>query len=415
MVIFPGILSGLGVSFYGQGISVFFKDIAAELRLSRAATSLAASIGNLEGGLLAPLTGWLTDKYGPKWIAISGLCFVIAGLVLMYFITSPWHYYVVWGVLIGLGHNFGLTIALDKVLANWFIGKRGVALGTRFAIMGICGVIVIPLVTWLVGEYGWRIACLSWAGIMTAGLFIAWSFIKQHRPEYYGLLPDGVTRETTTITDQAALLDQGLEYAARFDETEYTLKQAMKTQAYWILLLSWASNMIVYYGFIIHSIPFLTDSGISRTEAGFMLAMMIFFTIPSRFIGGLLTDRVSKDRMQFVAAGALFIQAIGIIAFITYQNITMAYIFLIFFGLGNGAITPIRLAAGARYYGRKAFTSILGIMMLFITPISMLSPIYTGWIHDTTGSYIIAFITFASLLVFAGAILCFLRTPKAPL
>ena len=188
----------------------------------------------------------------------------------------------------------------------------------------------------------------------------------------------------------------------------------MKTQAYWILLLSWASNMIVYYGFIIHSIPFLTDSGISRTEAGVMLAMMIFFTIPSRFIGGLLTDRVSKDRMQFVAAGALFIQAIGIIAFITYQNITMAYIFLIFFGLGNGAITPIRLAAGARYYGRKAFTSILGIMMLFITPISMLSPIYTGWIHDTTGSYTTALLVFTVLSIFSAIIMCLIGSPKPP-
>jgi len=414
MVIFPGILSGLGVNYYSQGMSVFFKDIAAELQLSRASTSLAASIGNFEGGLLAPLTGWLADKYGPRWVVITGLCFVIAGLALMNFISSPWHFYVVWGLMIGLGLNFGLTIAQDKVLANWFIGKRGLAIGSRFAIIGICGVLVVPLVTWLVGEYGWRTTCLLWSGIMTAGLFIAWFFIKQQRPEYYGLLPDGITSETMTVTDRAAMFDRGMEYAASFDEREYTLKQAFRTPAYWIILVAWACTMLVYGGFTIHSIPFLTDTGISRTEAGVMVAMMVFFTIPSRFIGGLLTDRVRKNRLKFVAAGAFFIQAIGITSYILYQNVTMAYVFLIFYGLGNGAVTPIRLSMGARFFGRKAFTSILGIMMLFITPVTMISPIYTGWIHDTTGSYINAFIVFASLLVFAGVLLCFLRPPTLP-
>ena len=74
-----------------------FKPIAADLGISRAVTSVAASIGRFEGGLEAPITGWATDKFGPKWVIIFG-CFLIGiGLILMYFVNSLWAFYVVWG------------------------------------------------------------------------------------------------------------------------------------------------------------------------------------------------------------------------------------------------------------------------------------------------------------------------------
>jgi MFS family permease len=67
-VMVTGIISGLGHGFYGYGISVFFKDIAHELGISRAVTSVAAGVGRLEGGVTSPVTGWPADRYGPKWV-----------------------------------------------------------------------------------------------------------------------------------------------------------------------------------------------------------------------------------------------------------------------------------------------------------------------------------------------------------
>jgi len=332
----------------------------------------------------------------------------------MNFITTPWHYYVAWGVIIGLGHNLGLTIAVDKALTNWFIGKRGLAFGIRFAIIGICGVIVVPVVTWLVAAEGWRTTCLIWAGVMSAAIPLSWLLIKQERPEYYGLLPDGVTSEAAVETDKDTMFSRGLEYAESFEEKEFTLRQALRTRAYWLLLLAWACTILVFGGFTIHCIPFLTDMGITPTVAGGMMAMMVFFTIPSRFLAGFLADRVRRDRLQFLAAGAFLLQAAGLIAFLMQQDVTMAYVLLILYGFGNGAATPLRLTMGGRYFGRKAFASILGVGMLFTAPLSMLAPIYAGWIYDTTSSYTIAFIIFAVLLVSAAFFLCFLRPPKPP-
>jgi len=409
-----GIISGLGNGFYGAGFSVFFKPLAAELGLTRATTSFAAGIGRLESGLQAPLTGWLADRFGPRWVIVVGICIFGTGLALMNFITSLWAYYLVWGFIIAAGNNLALTITVDKALTNWFVSKRGLAFGIRFVLIAIGGMIVLPVVTWLVTTQGWRITCLIWAGVMFAGVPLAWYFVKQKRPEYYGLLPDGAKIKSGSEADIDSMIYEGVEYAASFEETEFTLRQAMRTPTYWMLIITWACGTIVFGGFNIHCIPFLTDMGIDPAVAAGMMAMMVFFTIPSRFLGGFLADRIRKDRLQFLLAGAFLFQAIGITTFLLNQTVTMVYVFLILYGFGSGASTPSRLMIGARYFGRKAFASIQGTTMLFVAPLSLLAPVYTGWIYDTTDSYITALILFAALAAFATFLVCLLRPPKAP-
>ena len=109
-VLATGVLSIWGWGFQLYGFSALFKPIASELGFSRTVTSVAASIGRLEGGIEAPLAGWLTDKFGPKWVIISGVCILSIGLVLMNFIDSLWSFYIVWGIIIGTGANTALSI-----------------------------------------------------------------------------------------------------------------------------------------------------------------------------------------------------------------------------------------------------------------------------------------------------------------
>ena len=255
---------------------------------------------------------------------------------------------------------------------------------------------------------------MIWAGVMFTGVPLSWYFVKQKRPEYYGLLPDGAKVESGSEADIDAIIDKGVEYAASFDETEFTLRQAMRTRAYWMIVMAWACSHLVVGGINIHIIPFLTDMGIDPIVAGGMMAMMVFFTVPSRFLSGFLADRVRKERLQFLLAGAFLCQAIGIAAFLLNQTIAMVYVFLILYGFGSGATTPLKLLMGGRYFGRKAFASIQGTSMMFAAPLSLLAPVYAGWIYDTTGSYISAFITFAALATFATFLMFLVRPPKPP-
>lgn len=409
-----GILNLWGYGYYAYGFSALFKPIAADLGLSRAITSVAASIGRLEGGLESPVTGWITDKFGPKWIVLIGVAIIGAGLILMNYIDSVWGYYLVWGVMVGTGCNIALSIPLDVAITNWFVKKRGIALSTKWFFSGLSGVLVLPLIAWLLTVQGWRMTCVTGGIVMLlAGLPLVWFFVRQRRPEYYGLLPDGSTYGEETA-DASQIIERGVQYAAEVNEVEFTLRQAMRTPAFWIIIAAYVPLGLVQGAVNIHLIPLLTDMGIDAVKAAAMMATMVGASIPARLLGGFIADRVRIGRLRFLMGGALMIQALGFGLFLMNQSMPMIYTFLVVYGLGVGMDISLTPLMRARYFGRKAFGSIHGVSMMIMTPIGIAAPIYAGWVYDTTGTYLTALTLFTALLAFAAIIFPFARPPKPP-
>lgn len=413
-VLFIGTISGLGFGFNIYGISILFKHIAAELELNRAFTALAAGIGRLEGGIISPLAGWLSDKFGPRWIAIIGVCIAGTGMVFMNFITEVWHYYVAWGVLIGFGLIFGLTVAVDKMINDWFIRRRGLAQGIKFGLMSIFNIIIVLTLNPLINLQGWRFTCLIWGIIMFASIPFAYMLIKPRRPEYYGLLPDGAQVSQGVEGGRGDMIERGVGYATSLEETEYTFRQAFRTGTFWLLIVGFSVHNFVAGGFNVHIFPFLTDTGITETAASGMMGMMIFFTIPSRFFGGVIADRVPKNRLQFLLLTSFLLQVIGISTYLWYQNLPAIYVLLACHGLSSGAITPLLILITGRYFGRKAFGSILGTLVACLAPMGLLAPAFYGWIYDNYDSYNIAFETALALSALAMVIMFFVRAPRLP-
>jgi cyanate permease len=413
-VLFIGTISGLGFGFNVYGISIFFKHIAAELELNRAFTALAAGIGRLEGGIISPLAGWLSDKFGPRWVAIIGICIAGSGMIFMNFMTEVWHYYFAWGVLIGLGLIFGLTVAVDKMINDWFIRRRGLAQGIKFGLMSILGIIIVLTLNPLINLHGWRFACLLWGIIMFASIPFTYVLIKPHRPEYYGKLPDGAEFNTDNDKERGDMIERGVGYATSLQETEYTFRQAFKTGTFWLLIAGFSIHNFVAGGFGVHIFPFLTDIGIDETAAGGMMGLMIFFTVPSRFFGSLIADRIPKNRLQLILVVAFVLQVIGVGAYLWFQNLPTVYVLLACHGLSSGAITPIMILIIGRYFGRKAFGSILGTLVACLAPMGLLAPVFYGWIYDNYHSYNIAFVTALVLAALATIITFFVRAPRLP-
>ena len=412
------VLAGGLIAFWGYGyriwgFSALFKPIASELGFSRAVTSTAASIGRLEGGFEAPVTGWLTDKFGPRWIVTAGVFIMGLGLILMYFVNSLWAYLVIWGVILGTGSNIALSIPIEKAVTDWFVKKRGLALGIRWVFTGSAGVLMLPLVAWLIATQGWQMACVVGGVVMlVVGLPLAWFGMKQHRPEYYGLLPDGAIAEEEAETRR--MIERGVEYAAEVEEVEFTLRQSMKTAAYWLIIVAHAAHGMLGGAIIIHSIPLLTDMGVDPVKAAAMAGMTVIVMLPSMFIGGLIADRVKKGYLRFLMAGAYFLQAVGIGLFLLNPTIAMVYVWYTLHWFATGISTPINSILMSRYFGRKGFGSIRGTSSLFMTPVGVIAPIYTGWVFDTTGSYITAFTVFAALLALGAVVMSFAFPPKPP-
>jgi len=413
-VLAGSLLSAWGIGFQVHGFSALFKPIASEFGFSRAVTSIAPSIGRLGGGLEAPLVGGLVDRFGPRFLITIGMFIAGLGLILMNFINSLWAFYVVWGVILGTGISIGLEIPIDKAIASWFVKKRGIALSVRWLFTGLAG-LVLSLVAWLVSTQGWRMTCvIGGLGIWFVGLPLAWLLVKPRRPEYYGLLPDGTTTEVKPDEDISRMIDRGVDYAAEVQEVEFTLRQALRTPAYWLLIAAVSVRMVGFSAILTHGVPFITDMGFESVKAAALLGVIILISTPSRLIGGFLMDHVQIRYIRFLMAGAFLLQAVGVTAFLLNQTIAMIYVFLILFWLGVGIALPLEAGIRARYFGRKAFGSIGGTSMIFTTPIGVVAPIYAGWIYDNTGSYIPAFILFAILFGISAILVSLAYPPKPP-
>lgn len=410
-VLFIGVISGLGHGFNTYGISVFFKPIAAELVMNRTYTSLAAGIGRLEGGITSPLVGWLADRFGPRWLAVGGIMTTATGMILMYFIREPWHYYLAWGGLIGFGLNIGLTVVVDKSINDWFLRKRGLAQGIKFALVGVFGVVVLQIINPLIELQGWRVTCLIWGFIMFASVPFAYFLIKPHRPEHYGLLPDGARAEPYSYSGEGEK-KRAAAAPPKLQEPDYTFRQALKTSTFWMLVIGFSAHNFIAGGFNVHVFPFLTDTGMTGSAAGGLMGMMVFFTIPSRFFGGIIADRVAKNRLNLLLMSAFLLQAVGTSTYLVFQNTPATYVLLIGHGLSSGAVTPLIILLLGRYFGRKAFGSILGMLVLFLAPMGLVSPMFYGWVFDTTASYNNAFITALALASLAFIAMFFLRAPR---
>lgn len=407
-----------GFGYNAYGISVIFKPISEELGFSRAATSVVSSIGRFQGGIESPLTGWITDRWGARWLVIVGVSIMTLALLLMQFVHSLIAFYLIWGGLLSIGCNITLTLPLDVTISNWFVKKRAKALSIKWIFSGLSGVMVMPLIAWMTNTYDWRTACTVGGIVMgVVGLPIAFFLIKPRRPEYYGLLPDGAAIAEEVQSSQEKMLEKGIQYAAEVKEVEFTLRQAMKTRTYWLLLLSQTIPQLVAPVMNIHCIPFLTDKtgmNLDPVKASGIMAMMLFAGLPTRFVGGWIADRISISHVRFILTVSYSLQALSVFLFLTHQTLFMVYIWFILFGLSQGLMFVVGPFMSTRFFGRKAIGSIQGVSAMLMTPIGVFAPFYAGWIYDTTGSYIQAFWQLAILQGVAAVLTLFLLPPKPP-
>lgn len=406
------VITGLAGGFRTQGFSALFKPIGADLGLSRAAVSTAPGISAILNGLAFAVAGWLADRIGPRWIIVCGTVITAAGMMLMAGIDSALEYNIVWGVIIAGGTTLGFSVAQDKMLTDWFVGKRGMAFGMRFAIMGAMAAGIVPLLSWLIIAYGWRKTCFMWGCVLLLAVPLELCFTRQKRPEHYGLLPDGAKPESGNVRSGEDPAARGLAYMAAFEESEFSFGQALRTSSYWLLAVTWVLQYAIWQSVVIHCIPLLTDRGIEPVKAGGMMSLMILFAIPSRFIGGILADRFRKEHMKFLLSGAFILTASGLSALLFSRDATGLYLFLCFMGLGSGAVIPVDIVIKGRFFGRKSYGSIQGSTVMLSVPVAFLAPVYAGWVFDATGTYRIAVTVFMMVSMINAFLVLLVRPPK---
>ena len=142
------VLAAMGITAFGSGVwfygfPIFFSALLTEFGWSRAVAAGAFSLSRLEGGLEAPLVGWLADKYGPRKLAIVGAVIASIGFVAMSRVNSfsigtvevsaLVVFYVLYLAVLSVGYNTGFTHSTMVAVNAWFRRKRSRA----FAIFSV--------------------------------------------------------------------------------------------------------------------------------------------------------------------------------------------------------------------------------------------------------------------------------------
>lgn len=375
---FIGLYVG-GVVFYG--FTAFFEPIREEFGWSYTQISFAASLRGLEMGFIAPLVGFLVDRFGSRKLILYGTITVGLGLISLSLTQSLAMFYGSF-LLVAFGAGGCTVVVTMSAVANWFHKKVGIALGVMASGVGASGFFV-PLIVWLIDVYGWRTTLII-LGLGMWVLGIPLSFVIRDRPEQYGYLPDGESSVEPIPKPEI----QGR-------RVEIGLKEALKNRTFLYLCTTEAIRMIAVAAVIIHVMPYLGSVGVPRATAGIVAGAIPLFSIIGRFGLGWLGDVFDK---KYVMVWALFLMGLGMLAFCYVQVTGVVFLFLLLFAPGYGGAMVIRGAILREYFGRDSFGKMIGILMGFGSIGGIIGPTLAGWVFDTLGSYNIIWLVFCGII-----------------
>ncbi|MFH1560455.1 MAG: MFS transporter [Chloroflexota bacterium] len=397
------IISILNGGFYIYGFGVYYVPLLRELGASRAALGGVIGLARLEGGLIAPVAGWLIDRYGPRrllyfGIFTMGLCFILLSRI-----TTLWMLYVVF-LLISTASSFGGGRPINVAVANWFIRKRSRALGILIAGIGLGGSTVV-IVGWLTETFGWRTAAVIAA---LAFWFIGLPLVSlvHHRPEQRGLHPDGIPLPVIADVPATPGSREPL-------EVELTPRQALSSLSFWLLAVTFAAWSVTVTVVSVYQIPFLIEEmGAGSVTAATLTSVTLLLSVPGRVIFGWIGDLVN---IRVLFAGTLLVQGIGVLTMSLMPSLEWAPLYIVLLGPAYGGSAALRQAIVAHFYGRLNFGTISGLLQFVDLPGTVLGPIFVGWMVDTFGSYRLGIQTAALFLALGAVALLIARRPQMPL
>lgn len=392
----------LGGGFHLYGFTIFFLPITNELGLSRAATSLVFSLARAEGAIEGPLAGYFIDRYGPRPMMLAGIILSGLGYMLLATVDSYAAFLIVYLGVISLAFSAGFMHS-PMVLANsWFIRRRAMAMTLISSAIGIGGTLITPVLAFTVAQWGWRYgAFIAGLSLIVTGIPVA-LYVKRS-PESMGLVPDGAPAEAPMQFSQST-------DAQPPNEREFTLKQAMKTAAFWKLILATTTRVGVFNSITVHFVPIMVWRGASEAKAAALLATLALMSLPSHLFIGWIADRVNKPRLM---AACMLIGA-GAVAILAYGDGEWAlWTFTILFTFVE-ALFPVSWATVGDYFGRKHFATIRGSMSFFYLWGPALGPVITGYVYDRHQSYSPLMNAYIAIALVAGLLYASLRQPKLP-
>ena len=191
-------------------------------------------------------------------------------------------------------------------------------------------------------------------------------------------------------------------------EATFTVRQALKTRAFWQMALAMGFGQLVMSASI-HQIPAITSFGFSRETAGLVMLAVSITSLIGRLGSGWVGDALDKRK---VIAVSFAFQFIGTVIFANTSTPLHLVGFICFWGLGFGASIPARFALLADYFGTANIGKIQGVLFSVFTASMTVGPILSGLVHDEIGTYRPVLAGYAGASLLAVLAVSLVRKPQ---
>lgn len=391
---------GSGILYHG--FTVFFLPLKRDLAVSSAAISLLYGAARLEGGAEGPLVGYLIDRFGPRVLILVGAALAGVGLILLSTVDSFWSFFFVYIFIISLGFNAGFFHPVYALVNNWFIRHRGMGFAVTGAASSIGGMVMAPLLSYLILSYGWRTGAVI-AGLIMLIVALPAALPIHRTPELLGLYPDGRSPQESYSTGSSRVLNAP-------GEIDFTVREALRTLNYWLLFWSITLRVLVTVAVTIHFIPLLVWKGMSEAASAYLVSLFAFSTIITTLLTGWVGDRWDKSLLCSVG---IIPMILGMMALMLSQSPAALYALPIGLAVTMGTV-PLNWALIGDFFGRRSYATLRGIMGIGTGLGTFLSPIYAGWVFDRSGSYVYILLTFIIIHLVASFLFAILyhRSPQ---
>src|SRR5882757_7286474 len=365
--------------------SLFFPPIIGEFGWERGVTAGAFSFGFVVSAAVSPLIGRMMDRLGPRAVMELGVGLMAGGLLLAPLTTQPWHLYLTIGVLVGAGSVCLGYSGQSLFLPNWFIRRRGLAMGLAFAGVGIGSVTLLPWVQLMIEQTGWRTACTA-MGILILVVLAPINLLLRKRPEDIGLEPDGDAAPSASSAKPISnIVDPA--WAA----TDWTLKRAIGTARFWWISLGYFCGLYIWYAVQVHQTKYLLDIGFSPAVAVWALGLVSLVGIPGQILLGHLSDRMGREWIWAASCLGFAICFAALIGLKYAPVLPLVYLMILTQGALGYGLTSIMGAVVLEIFQGKQYGSIFGTIMLAALAGGAAGPWLTGLLYDLAGSYTLAF------------------------
>lgn len=390
-----------------QTIAVAAPYLESDFGWSRTMIVGAAGVGALVVGLAGLVAGHLVDRIGPRLTVIIGTVVGAAGLMLASQTNGPWMWYLSLGFLGATGVALGGTVAPISTLRRWFMKRAALSMSLAMVGSGLGVVALVPLYSSWMGSLGWRTTYLMSGLIVVAGGFVGGGLLRKD-PESCGMKPDGVAPEPR-------LAEARVDFAARGDR--WSVSQALRNRNFWFLVMAQLTGMLVLAGFYPHIILWGLDIGLTKADAAGVVALFALSAIVGRLFGGVVSDWYMARSPAMTRKPMAYVNALGVlVGLVLCATVVDSYATMLAVLLPMAFCFSIGVAVYPTYlgdlFGVADLPRLFAARTLAMVLMGAFSPVFIGYVFDSTGSYTLAFWIGAAVAAVSMMMLALVRQPR---